>query len=282
MKKLVFILLVSPLFLASYSYGLELTVFEDTPEQACFNENFNPLGDSFSIELSGRLFPAEGFDQFILPPPSICCDVEMEPDEEPIIVPPGGSFGYTGTVCNPTFDPIVTDVWVVLEFEEYRRELRMYGDIPLGVEQCVSVHLVQRVCQQAEPGEYVYRAYCGNYDDLEPCDSSSFTFTVASARTWGDRSDALNELPAHFGQIGNYPNPFNAETKIAFNVPESNQVSLRIYNLLGQEVAELVNEHLDAGIHSVTWDASNSPSGVYFYKLTIADRTVTKKMQLLK
>jgi len=92
------------------------------------------------------------------------------------------------------------------------------------------------------------------------------------------------ELPAVFALDQNYPNPFNPTTEINFALPTAGHVSLTIYNVLGQEVERLVDEHMDAGNHTVTWEASNYSSGVYFYRL-IADNdkfVKTNKMMILK
>ena len=80
----------------------------------------------------------------------------------------------------------------------------------------------------------------------------------------------------------NFPNPFNPATKIEFSLNTKSEVNLTIFNMLGQEVATLVDEVKAAGSHNVTWNASNVASGVYFYKLTAGDLTLTKKMVLLK
>jgi len=80
----------------------------------------------------------------------------------------------------------------------------------------------------------------------------------------------------------NYPNPFNPSTQIQFAIPKQSNVELKIFNLLGQEVASLVHETLSAGNHSVTFDARGLASGVYFYRLKAGDFTATKSMMLLK
>ncbi len=80
----------------------------------------------------------------------------------------------------------------------------------------------------------------------------------------------------------NYPNPFNPTTKIRFELPKSSFVSLKIYNSLGKEVDELVNQKLSAGIFEETFNASMLSSGVYFYKLAADDFVETKKMLLVK
>jgi len=87
----------------------------------------------------------------------------------------------------------------------------------------------------------------------------------------------------------NYPNPFNPKTTISFTIPLNSSVVLKIINVLGNEVATLVNEDKPAGSYAVEWNANNFPSGVYFYKLQVypangaaGDFVVTKKMILLK
>ena len=80
----------------------------------------------------------------------------------------------------------------------------------------------------------------------------------------------------------NFPNPFNPETTLEYNLQNSGEVSLIIYNLLGQEMTRLVNEVQKAGNHQVTWNASNVASGIYFYRLQAGDFVQTRKMVLLK
>lgn len=80
----------------------------------------------------------------------------------------------------------------------------------------------------------------------------------------------------------NYPNPFNASTKIGFEVQGSRFVSLKVYDVLGREVATLMDEVQDAGFKSVTFDAANLSSGVYFYQLKAGGLTATRKMVLMR
>ena len=96
-----------------------------------------------------------------------------------------------------------------------------------------------------------------------------------------------SEIPNQFSLSQNYPNPFNPSTKIKFDLPAVGQrhafdVRLIIYDVLGREIATLVNEELNPGMYEVTWDASSYPSGVYFYKLVTQDFSETKKMVLIK
>jgi hypothetical protein len=94
------------------------------------------------------------------------------------------------------------------------------------------------------------------------------------------------EIPESFELFQNYPNPFNPVTEIKFSIPSvgngRDRSVIKIYNTLGHEVQVLVNESLQPGTYEVNWDASNFPSGVYFYELTSGDFIQTKKMVLLK
>ena len=80
----------------------------------------------------------------------------------------------------------------------------------------------------------------------------------------------------------NYPNPFNPVTRIKFVLSENELTSLRVYNLIGQEVAVLVNSNLAAGSYEVSFNAENLSSGIYFYTLQVGKFKQTKKMLLLK
>jgi len=97
-----------------------------------------------------------------------------------------------------------------------------------------------------------------------------------------------SEIPQRFALYQNYPNPFNPVTKIRFSIPllrgvaEDRGVLLKIYDILGKEIALLVNEELKPGTYEIEWDASNFSSGVYFYSLITENFTQTNKMVVLK
>ncbi|MDD8017817.1 MAG: T9SS type A sorting domain-containing protein [Bacteroidota bacterium] len=97
----------------------------------------------------------------------------------------------------------------------------------------------------------------------------------------GVAKDGL-EIPKEFALHQNYPNPFNPSTTIEFALPIQSNVTLTVYNVLGQEIATLVNEPMKAGKQSVTFDASRFSSGVYFYRLNAGQFNSIKKMMLLK
>lgn len=90
------------------------------------------------------------------------------------------------------------------------------------------------------------------------------------------------EIPANYSLEQNYPNPFNPATTIKFSLPENENVTIQIYNALGELVKEIVNGQFDAGYHTVNFNASNLSSGVYIYRIQAGSFTNVKKMMLLK
>ena len=98
-----------------------------------------------------------------------------------------------------------------------------------------------------------------------------------------------SEIPDKFALYQNYPNPFNPVANIRFKIPENAFVSIKIYNILGKEIATLVNETINAGVYETQWKAGDYPGGVYFYRIEVhSDRITTgyitdvKKMLLIK
>ncbi len=91
-----------------------------------------------------------------------------------------------------------------------------------------------------------------------------------------------NEIPKEYALFQNYPNPFNPTTNIIFHLPESGDVSIKIYDVRGKLVNDLLNRELAAGSHNIDWNAADYPSGVYFYKIAAGNFTSVKKMVLIK
>jgi photosystem II stability/assembly factor-like uncharacterized protein len=142
-----------------------------------------------------------------------------------------------------------------------------------------------------------YSFLTGEFSPYKLCELNGNLYTGSSHFGLWKRSIqeiiGIKEIPASipdkFSLYQNYPNPFNPTTKIKFSIPLSRGVPGRgvltrlvIYDVLGKEVATLVNKQLNPGTYEVEWDGTNYPSGVYFYKLIAADYTETRKMVLLK
>jgi hypothetical protein len=122
----------------------------------------------------------------------------------------------------------------------------------------------------------LYPVWMANYTGIFQVWSAIVDYTTIGIQQIG------TEIPKKFNLSQNYPNPFNPGTKVIFQMPNNGFVELKIYDALGSEVSTLVNQQLNAGIYEVNWDASASPSGVYFYRLVTDGYSETKKMVLTK
>ncbi|MCX6826462.1 MAG: T9SS type A sorting domain-containing protein [candidate division Zixibacteria bacterium] len=112
--------------------------------------------------------------------------------------------------------------------------------------------------------------------------SPSFTSGTIEIIHLSNVNDDDIAIPGAFELSQNYPNPFNPSTQISFRLAQRGIVRLEIYNLLGQRVAILANREFLAGKQSLTWDATRFPSGIYFYRLSIETKSLTRKMLLVK
>ncbi|HEV8538243.1 MAG TPA: T9SS type A sorting domain-containing protein, partial [Bacteroidota bacterium] len=123
----------------------------------------------------------------------------------------------------------------------------------------------------------------------------NFTVSTKTGEQWVKQIRLTVSPPEKFELFQNYPNPFNPTTVFSFELPVSGFVALKVFNLLGEEVATIVDEQQEAGYHEKSWDArqnagglaGGSPSGVYFYQLSYVDRQgkpmlERKRMVLLK
>lgn len=114
------------------------------------------------------------------------------------------------------------------------------------------------------------------------CGSSNGQIWYTHLNTLVGIHSVNNQAPKEFGLMQNYPNPFNPATNIDFRIANSGMVSLKVYDILGREVKTLVNQQIKPGEYEVSFDASNYPSGVYFYRLQAQGFVQTEKMVLLK
>jgi hypothetical protein len=95
-------------------------------------------------------------------------------------------------------------------------------------------------------------------------------------------NDRSNKIPKKFDMVQNYPNPFNPSTVIQFSVPKLEKLTLNIYNILGQKVKTLLDGEVAPGVHTISFNAGNLSSGIYFYRLSGNGVNITKKMILAK
>ncbi|MBD3233968.1 MAG: T9SS type A sorting domain-containing protein [candidate division Zixibacteria bacterium] len=222
--------------------------------------------------------------------PACDAEVSMIPDEEPVVIPAGGAFWYTGVVGNPNDYGVNTDAWVTVSLNGYTFYVGRFMNNVIDPYGEISVHLKQEIPYSAPIGDYIYKSNCGDFYGWQSCDVDSFIFTVTEPEGFPENlewnlignSENTEPVPEELELVGNYPNPFNASTTISYTLPEASRVRMDIYNLRGQRIETLVDGAQQAGEYFVTWDASQVASGVYFYKLTAGKNTFTKKMSLLK
>jgi len=125
-----------------------------------------------------------------------------------------------------------------------------------------------------------------SFIDEKPFGGSKFQYRLKQIDTDGkfDYSDIVEVeiIPDKFELYQNYPNPFNPKTIIRFQVPEESKVVLKVYDILGAELMELINDKKIAGIYELELNSTSLPSGTYIYRIIADDFTDTKKMLLLK
>ena len=146
--------------------------------------------------------------------------------------------------------------------------------------------LVSRISMFEAPGPICGEWFIVATDGMDTTAAANGPFwLIVDARLLGNVPN--NNIPREFALYQNYPNPFNPSTLISFDLPKPSPVRLIIYNLLGEEVADLADEHLPAGRYQVAWngrlkDGHDAPSGLYIYTLITPDRITYRKMVLLR
>ncbi len=173
------------------------------------------------------------------------------------------------TITWPTLDNIPSD-WEI-EFVDYQEQIR------LDVRTDESYSFTSNSGLKQEKKGSMFEAITPQKQKASS--GNRFALVVRPAVA---ASNEAKELPSTFTLEQNYPNPFNPTTTVNYSISKSGLVSLKIYNTMGQEVASLVNEVQNAGSHSITWNAQNLSSGMYFYRLSTGGQTLTRQMTLIK
>lgn len=127
-----------------------------------------------------------------------------------------------------------------------------------------------------------YRGFVGNFDGGASKTNVLYWILTRKFNPTIGIQQIGNEIPLRFNLYQNYPNPFNPSAVIKFDISKSADVKLVIYDIMGREVATLVNEQLKAGTYKAEWNASSFASGAYFYRIAAGDYSQTKKMILVK
>lgn len=236
--------------------------------------------------LSGIALPAEG--QWVKSPPLVYYDLPLTMSKTWT-----SDFNETlsGTATSPfgplNIGPTVTGHAVTFTVDAYG-PLTVPGPL---VQEALRIRKVDRYTEGATQGvrvSYMFIARNGasvQFNAVDTLSPSSGTIPVSSVQWTGPTPTAVRSVsavPAAFNLRQNFPNPFNPSTTIRFTLPERQQVSLKVYNLLGEEVATLVDAPVEAGESSVEFTANRLPSGMYLYRLEAGSATQTRRMMLVK
>ena len=193
-----------------------------------------------------------------------------------------GSF-FNGTLdelkiwnCNRSSAQVAADMYAVLTGAE--ANLAAYYNFNEGAGQ---------VAADLSPNSNHMRLGLTNAaEDSDPtwveCDHPTAPAAPAAPAVLAKDSPDLTAVPMEFNLEQNYPNPFNPTTTISYTLEEENYTSLVVFDIQGRQIATLVNDIRAAGSHSVVWNAANTASGVYFYKLQAGNKTQIRRMLLLK
>ena len=145
--------------------------------------------------------------------------------------------------------------------------------------------MVQVYSNQISGEEITFKYYNAENDEVIAY-GETLSFTSNMVVGHGFEPIGLNSemqlLPEHYSLNQAYPNPFNPTTTLSLALPMETEVFLSVYNLQGREVISLTSGNMEAGYHSVVWNADKHPSGVYFVKMVAGDFVSTQKIMLIK
>jgi hypothetical protein len=219
--------------------------------------------------------------------------VTVGPDAEPVVIPAtGGRITYALAVTNLADASETVDLWIRITGPGVSIT-RGPVTWTLAPGETLTRTLRQNVPSGAPPGSYTLAAVIGDFPQAE--DSSAFAWEKSASKgrvlagDMGWETDlspvmraGTDAAPSTFALEENYPNPFNPSTNIGYTLPEAASVRLSVFDVLGREVAVLVEGAQPAGRHAVTWSAGALPSGLYVYRLKAGAFVETRTMMLAK
>lgn len=222
--------------------------------------------------------------------PAMYVEISIDPDH--LLVPAeGDTFHFDLTFTSTISDTIPFDIWVTNVLPDGARRSVIGPKTPvLGPLQIITKSPLLRVPGSGPPGEYTLEVYWGEAGSF-PTDTLGISTAVFTKLNPGSATPAQASStigPADRVSLGqNYPNPFNPTTSITYSVTENTDVYLAVYDLVGQEIAMLVNGPQGKGTHTASWNGRNNegnrvPSGVYFYRLVLPGWSQTRLMTLIK
>ena len=201
--------------------------------------------------------------------------VNMDDDGTLNPTAPGGSLPFAPEFCIPAlrnmYDTHRTKIWTGYGFTDaFNETVNWWGPDVLGIDQGPIIIMAENY----RTGK-VWNTFMKEKIITDGLQKAGFT-TVTDVVT------SENIVPEKFSLEQNYPNPFNPTTVISYQLSAFSNVILKVYDVLGKEIATLVNEQKPAGKYSVTFNASQYSSGIYFYKLSAGNFSQTKKMLIAK
>ncbi len=220
----------------------------------------------------------------------------VTPEKQDLFVNAPGSFRYDLDIFNGTGMDYVTDLWIDVELPNGAmiEGIREIHDIVIAADACINLNPVQLLPGNAPIGEYTYYVRMGEMG-FDVVNESVFNFTVLTtaaqqAGEWTvtgfdapETAIATASMPNEFAITSVYPNPFNPTTTIDIRLPEAADLNVAVFNVMGQQVAELANDRFAAGSFNLSFDGSDLSSGVYFIRALVPGQmNETVKVMLMK
>jgi uncharacterized delta-60 repeat protein len=219
------------------------------------------------------------------------------PVDGPVVIgPAGGSFAFTVTLANPTNQTQTAQVWTAVTGPVSREPVLGPRTVTLPPGATVTHALTQQVPGTAPEGTYVYRVRVGSFPSgifaeatfavLKEADQARSAPETVAAEGWTisgwDEAAAAGEVPTAFALHAPRPNPFAARAAIAYDLPEATAVRLSVYDVLGREVARLVDGPMAVGTHAAVLDGQALPSGIYLVQLEAGGFFHTQRVTVLR
>lgn len=247
---------------------------------------FGYPGDPVLVDVTGGA--ASGIDFTIYDPMNLA--VNLTPMGTPIVIPSqGGSFDFEIALENNGQSAAVFDVWTDILLpsgSSYGPILQRTVTMPAGGQ--LSRQMTQEIPEAAPAGNYLYRAFAGNYPALV-ISESSFEFEKSAAYDlsdgccgWDiygwDGEPGVSILPAACRMSPVYPNPFNSETEFEFNLSQPEAVNISVYDIQGRIIREWGGRFYSAGDHRFGFNMDGNSSGIYFLRLSAGNTSITQKL----
>ena len=222
------------------------------------------------------------------PPP--LCEQDLSATLDDPTPAPGQTVTFTVTVTNNAASPASVDLWLDATGPVSRTVRLGSGTVPAGATVTRNVSL--RIPAGAPGGAYTFALNLGDFSTLDVCDTVTFSVTISAPRAGagsaafealvpeGDLFAASAEAPAPAVAVA--PNPFRGQAQIRYEVTATADVRLAVYDVLGREVAVLVDGRQEAGAHSATFDARGLAAGAYVYRLAVGGDVQVGRLTLTR